>query len=330
MNQNDFPHPQEVSPRIWRLPHPVPTFVSSNSYLIVDKTITMIDCGFHPNQQVILEKQFRIIGCDLGDIGQILYTHHHIDHTGGGSLLSHRFGMRHRIIDKVSSDLRDVDRFYDPIRFMPRRVFRDYPELEQIVTRERRDALAERYVRIIPVLGPFAGKIEAMREGEVVDLGSRQLCVHFTPGHGLYDTMFFDLKNGILFCGDGLLTSSTTFNYMDGGNIRVYLNSMEKILGYGYDIHLILSGHGQPIHSRLQDVIGESRKAIEEYCGRILQCLKRNGAMSAVSIFLEVHGTKKASWLSLFCTLASYLKFLRDEGRIEEITGEYPQYVSAK
>lgn len=319
--QESIAPPLELSPGVWLIPHLNPAFVMSNSYLIVEEKITMLDCGYHPNQREALVQQLEVIGCRLDDIVQVLYTHHHIDHTGGGVLLSHEIPLHHRISCTISGMMRGADDVYDPIRNVPGRVFHDYPDLDRFITAEQKEAVVEWYLRSNPFLGTMEGSVAGLREGEVVNLGSRILQVITAPGHSAHDVMFFEPKNGLLFCGDSLITSGTSFNYLDGGDIPSFLRSLEKIRKLDTRVKDIYPGHGKPIYVGLNRVIDKSRKEIADSCERIVQCLVGGRSLCAVDIFMEINGTGKENWMASFCTHASYMKFLLGSGRIVETTG---------
>ena len=63
----------------------------------------------------------------------------------------------------------------------------------------------ERLSRLFGPVDPVpAGRLRAVTEGDVIDLGSRSLSVMYTPGHASHHVALVDSDSGALFTGDAL------------------------------------------------------------------------------------------------------------------------------
>lgn len=67
-----------------------------------------------------------------------------------------------------------------------------------------------------------------LRDGDVIDLGERQLEVLHTPGHSPGHMCFFERERGYLFTGD-LVYKDVLFAYYPSTDPEAYLASMERV-----------------------------------------------------------------------------------------------------
>jgi len=82
-------------------------------------------------------------------------------------------------------------------------------------------------------------------DGDIFDLGSRQLEVIATPGHSEGSMSFLDSKTGILFSGDLLLKGDFLHIQYTESSIDDYIESLEKLEGRIKDIKTIFPSHGE-------------------------------------------------------------------------------------
>ncbi len=87
----------------------------------------------------------------------------------------------------------------------------------------------------------YTGKIKELKDGEVIDLGGRNLEVIFTPGHTPGSAAFIDKEAGYGFSGD----SFGSGNLLVFGTLPMVLSSCEKMSGVmeKYDIKILYPGH---------------------------------------------------------------------------------------
>jgi glyoxylase-like metal-dependent hydrolase (beta-lactamase superfamily II) len=77
----------EVLPGVHRIRVPQPGYASNYVYVLLGRVPTLIDAG-HPDafSQDRLDQGLLALGLRRGDLAQVLYTHTHLDHLGGGVL----------------------------------------------------------------------------------------------------------------------------------------------------------------------------------------------------------------------------------------------------
>lgn len=84
-----------------------------------------------------------------------------------------------------------------------------------------------------------------LEDGEKVHAGDVELEAFLTPGHSPGHLGFWWKERGILFGGDNVLMPNTTWVGPPRGNLRVYLETLEKIRVLAPRI--IFPGHGPPV-----------------------------------------------------------------------------------
>jgi glyoxylase-like metal-dependent hydrolase (beta-lactamase superfamily II) len=118
----------------------------------------------------------------------------------------------------------------------------------------------------IPQMMPdYKGEVRFLKDGEIVDLGGRQLEVVFTPAHTPGSTTFIDKDAGYGFSGDSfgsgnLLLFSGTFSQLMATCEKI-LAVMEKDgIRYLYPGHY--SGRNPETKQRIQDMITLSKDVL--------------------------------------------------------------------
>lgn len=131
--------------------------------------------------------------------------------------------------------------------------------------------------------GYLGGEDFTYTEGDRIPYDGGELVVVFTPGHESGHCCFLEPKQKVLFTGDHILGRGTTVVPAGDGNMRQYLESLNKLLSL--DVRLLLPGHGPVI----SDAYGKINEYIEHRLMReqqILDCLREGrhtiGAMVEV------------------------------------------------
>ena len=81
-----------------------------------------------------------------------------------------------------------------------------------------------------------------LENGQRIDLGEISLRAIHTPGHASNHVCYLLEQTKMLFTGDHVMQGSTVVINPPDGNMRVYLQSLERLLGE--DIAIIAPGHG--------------------------------------------------------------------------------------
>lgn len=90
-----------------------------------------------------------------------------------------------------------------------------------------------------------------LEQGQIIDLGDRQLLVWHTPGHSPGSVCFIDEAERLLFCGD-ILREGNILLHLPGSDPALMLRSYELLAQMAWDINLVLPGHSStPTDGRL-------------------------------------------------------------------------------
>ena len=224
-----------------------------NAYLLVGNPSILVDCGVYGEASLeVLREGISASGIEPRELGAILLTHHHQDHSGAAFFLSREWGV------PVYASRRTFD-------FMRTNPFRHPVPVEFLgrlgIPRQFLDAWrsrpnTDRYAR--PDIEP-AGRCVL---GNGVELGERRLKVIETPGHSPDHVAYVLDDEQVLLSGDHVLPTITPnpllyFDPTDGfrrcRSLQDYLRSLES-MAFLAD-YMVLPGHGEPMrdaHDALQ------------------------------------------------------------------------------
>ncbi|MCL1828442.1 MAG: MBL fold metallo-hydrolase [Oscillospiraceae bacterium] len=103
--------------------------------------------------------------------------------------------------------------------------------------------------------------VEALWEGDIIDLGGRRLEVIHVPGHTPGSIVLLDAENRILFGGDSV-QDDIIFMGNAGRNIPAYIESMKKLTKFKSRFDKVYGAHGTTVldNSILDDVLNDAIK----------------------------------------------------------------------
>ena len=246
-----------------------------NIFLIIDDRITLIDSGHcHPTSTTPLRQALAQLGLSVRDISQIVYTHSHIDHAGGGLYLSTLSGIGHFAHPGVAPCLADystysrdiVDRFR---KFIHRTGSQSFPEHVKDILRVfvgyNMPAISNNTLRITPI-----------RNHDEIPLGqNRYLSVHNTPGHTPWDLSLYDPEDDFLFIGDLMSAQGSTMlaEVMDS-DLDDHINSLR----YALDLNagIALPAHGNIIYNP-ETIFQKTLRLAALREEEILDCIHQKG-----------------------------------------------------
>ena len=235
------------------LPIPTPFAVGRvNTYLIEDRPLTLVDSGPNSGKALdALEQALHARGHAIEELGLILVTHQHMDHTGLVSILARRSGADVAAIDRLAPFLERYDSANEA----------DDAFAEGLMLRHGIPADVVRALRSVSqafrAWGSSARVTRPLANGEVISLRDRRLHVFHRPGHSPSDTVFWDEDRRILIAADhliGHISSNPLISRPLEGDppagdrpqaLMTYLNSLRKTRQLPAE--LVLSGHGDPI-----------------------------------------------------------------------------------
>lgn len=306
--------PKEVLPGLYRIRLPQPKYGSVYVHLATGGPgpVTLFDAGLpHEMTQNALVVQLKRLGITLGDIEQIVYTHSHVDHMGGGAVLAGRAGHIEHVAHteciglcedfstynrKTSSwkalithlnyapAIRDQVKRYIPMDAAAcNKVFSGESDLESAETEYHE--FAEGATSI-----PFS---RGLREGDKFEAGQYLWETIETPGHNPHHLVFVEAQRRASVSGDVILEHGTPIMRSMGDDVSVYLRSLVKLTHW--DLGLVLPSHG-PLFSdgngALRHVMNQCEGLLDWAWGELERRPRRLVDLSFAALQAGVAGKK--------------------------------------
>jgi glyoxylase-like metal-dependent hydrolase (beta-lactamase superfamily II) len=224
------------------IPHALKNF---NLYLLLGDEPTLIDTGpYNPAFEDIIVTALRQLRVDR--LSRILITHSHIDHSGMASRLRDLTGAQviaHRAErPRIESPKQRLTKEYRCYSLMS--LAMGFPEdISHSIF-----GLAQGWVSLSQ---PCVLDV-ALKGGETIRAGDRELKAIHTPGHTAGHLCFYETGEGLLFSGDHLMRSITPnpelycpprYGHVTG--LTQFLESLRRL--ERYDAVCAYPGHGKPI-----------------------------------------------------------------------------------
>ena len=217
-----------------------------------------MDCGPNSGKALDeLEQGLAALGHRVEDLGLIVLTHQHMDHTGLTSILQRRSGAEVAGLDLLESFLASyAERMEADDRFAETLMKRNgVPDAVVVALRAVSAAFRG--------WGAKAQITMPLRDGDELKLRDRTFTVHHRPGHSPTDTIFHDASRRELLGGDHLIARISSNPLitapLDGSGERpkallTYLRSLRATQAMG-DIDVVHAGHGETVtdHAGLID-----------------------------------------------------------------------------
>jgi glyoxylase-like metal-dependent hydrolase (beta-lactamase superfamily II) len=294
-----------------------------NSYLIEDDPLTLVDAG--PNSATTfeaLEDGLAALGHRVRDVGLILITHQHLDHTGLVGTLARRSGAEVAALDLLKPWLADYERamsrqqrYTDEI-MGANGVPRDIRLVVRAIGRRTR------------VSGAPATVTMPLAADQQLRLRDRTLTVMHRPGHSPSDTVYFDADRRTMIAGDHLLrhiSSNPVISTPLAGELYprpqtlvTYIASMRATARE--PAKLVLTGHGQPIHDH-RGLISRRLTMHQQRCDHLYDLIAER-PHSAYELALELWGDEAPKQAALTISeVLGHVDLLLNDGRVSETTG---------
>jgi ribonuclease/clavin/mitogillin len=181
-------------------------------------------------------------------------------------------------------------------------------------------SVIERYGEMTVSKQPWAGvderhglQITRIGEGAVLQTEGATLRAIHAPGHAEDHLCFMLEEENALFSGDNVLGVGTTVIPSEGGDLRQYLNSLDRLLaeqpGAIYPAHGPLISDGK---AKIRDYVAH-RLARE---AQILSVLAE-GPLSISELVVRIYaGYPESLYLAAGESVGSHLRKLEDDGRV--------------
>ncbi len=304
---------------------------SVSIYYIDGERPALIDSGFSGGETIRgINSQLNEIGRSLEDLSVIINTHEHIEHFGGNREIKE---MSAASITASSKAAPMIEKYHTYINGVRNRVHTFDPEMKDFMNwyLDFNSTVDESPVdRVVD-------------DGDVIDLGKTKLRVIETPGHAYGHVCLYDEERQILFTGDHIIGTGTTFVgfgwrelatkgitdilYSDDehDNLSSYLDSLKRLSSL--DLKLLLPGHGLPIETPYEKIEGDWEKKLARE--RMLLDLLSEEELSLDEIISRAYGKKTRPHL-LRGSVLGYLARLNRAGKITVRIEENTLFVSLK
>lgn len=279
---------KQLAPDLWRLDIPLvgSPLKNLNSYLVTGERNLLIDTGFNqPACKEAMDAQLREIGVRLEET-DIFMTHLHSDHTGLSTYL-HRPGCR-AFLSKTDADRRDE---YSG-ETVWREKYASYVEngfswAEMNWLWDSNPAKME---------GPelLEGGFDRLKDGTVLEYGTRKLRCILTPGHTPGHLCLYDAENETFISGDHVLFHiSPNICRWEGepDALGDYLESLERVKAL--PVKLLLPAHREEtgdLRLRAEELIAHHGRRVED----ALRIVRETPGLTAYEITGKMHWSIRA------------------------------------
>ncbi len=207
----------------------------SNSYLLTDKQVQLIDTGMPGDEEKIIAV-LHSLGYVPGDLNCIFITHAHLDHVGGLAAL------------KKASNARIVAGAADAAYVEGRRMF----------WRMNREGMGGKLFKLMLLLLEICGRKYRPSAVDVAWQSGRgpemmgDVQILATPGHSPGSLCFRHMHKKILFTGDAL-SGAKGLRLPPRAGCADYAAALDSVSRLArLDVALCLFGHGPPLADNVQ------------------------------------------------------------------------------
>lgn len=145
-------------------------------------------------------------------------------------------------------------------------------------------------VNVPGIMPDYKGEIKYLVDGQVIDLGGREIEVIFTPGHTPGSTTFMDRKAGFGFSGD----SFGSGNLLLTTNFSTLLLTAQRTLEYmkKYNIEKLYPGHYMGRNAETQQRVADLYKISRDVLDGKLSGEKNERAMLGLDNIITLYGVR--------------------------------------
>jgi len=301
---------------------PFPATPTLSVYFLEGGEPAIIDTGLgDPRSMSVISSELNEISRGFGDVSVIINTHEHIEHFGGNQKIKDASGA---YVIASSEAALIIENYHRHILGIKKSLLGS--EFEPKIKE-----MASRYMDFNLLIDE--SKVERkVGEGDTIDLGNFNLRVIETPGHADGEICLYDEDRKILFSGDHVIGTGTTFvgygwrelavrkvfEMLDSSNdkkdiMTVYLESLEKL--YSLDLKLILSAHGPPITEPYKKLREDAeRKTNRERV--FLKVLEKRKEVTLEDLTAEAYNTDRSNYFLQGAALG-YLERLVKLGKVK-------------
>ena len=253
-----------------------------NIYVLAGSDGIIFDAGYGTKRAVKklikeleeIENYYRVQNKDF-KITRILVSHCHPDHFSGLKRIRKALGLKIVLTKKSQEIIKDKKSF---IKTFETDAYEDYLRIRKKASRKIINSLRNVgsrlfYHRIFGV--SYIESPEEIIEDTAEILINGELWKIFpSPGHAIDHISLYNEEKGILFSGDNILRSITTWLGPPNSDVAEYIDTIKKIENLP-NLKLVLSAHGSPIENP-KERIAEILKHRKERENQVLEIIHNN------------------------------------------------------
>ena len=247
-------------------------FVSSCA--IVGDTIAIVDVGTSDTPEAAIYPYLKSIGREPSEISHIILTHAHFDHCGGAYPIKKEIDCKVYVHELGKSYLEDAG-------LINRELHNRFPALYHEKKPNFESAKAD----------------STFRDGDILDVGGRQIRVLHTPGHSPCSSCLIDEEYGVYISGDSIQGKGKRRPLLFYSS-KEYNESMRRLLKE--PVKILIAGHPFPPFNRAvlkaKDAmthINESLKGIKELRSLVWRALERSRKPLSIKQIYEMVGVSQ-------------------------------------
>jgi len=296
-----------------------------NLYVIAGKNGLIYDGGYGTlwtikrvvSQIRQLKQQRREKGLAY-NITRVLPSHVHPDHFSGLKKLRKYLGVKIVLTDKMADIIKDKQSYLE--YYESNDVLEESygnKSLISLFNSHLRKIISRIFFRIIYGLSFIPNPDVIVKENTTISINGEIWNIFSSPGHALDHISLYNEKKGILFSGDNVMRTVTSWLGPPTSNIESYIKTIEKLQELP-NLQLILPAHGSPItdpQQRLQEILNHRHERTQQVLDLIQSNLHKGITLSRILERLYpnqgsfMHGVARG-WVILT------LRMLRSEGKI--------------
>ena len=289
----------EVASNIYRLETPIITAqYPAVAYIIKSPLPVIIDPGTTSNIPM-LRDAMKKLGIDKPSY--FIPTHLHMDHAGSAGTLTKLYPEA-----KIVVHPRYAKHAIDPSRLI---------EAFRIVWGQN---FEEAFGEVEPVPEE---RLLLPKDGEVIDVGDRELQIIYAPGHAPHHIAIYDRKSRGLFCGEslGLPDFQLPAAPPNSFDLDSYSATIEKLRGVKPGAELVFFAHGG-VERGLDTLAARALDNIRVYADMVLKGLRDGESQEImeqrVAADMERRYSVRVPQRALYVTVAGLTAYFKSKGMV--------------